>query len=302
MSKLRKHSKRLTVINNNRENKLVVKRAVKSEAYKLFKYIYTEWKHNSNMSFRIPRPVSYSRSEAVLKRTWIHGKKIMVVYFLTPECLSRVIYGIKPSIFAEKSAEFLAWLHSLQKLWAYKNTKELQQRHVTEMKTIVNKCFKSRLIDKNIAKNIECEINKTSEYDAWGPVSLIHGDFKTQNILIAEKNLAIIDFESLRYDFSYLDLSRFVSNVKLRSSKYPLTIESHINSFTSMFLKKYEKLSGKIDKRALSSCYLHTLLKELKTVLCTYSVTARSIKTAINNFLIRRDFNYLVKEILVEYD
>jgi Ser/Thr protein kinase RdoA (MazF antagonist) len=236
----------------------------------------------------------------VLERTWIQGKTITVVYFLTPESLSRIIYGMKPSVYVEKSAEFLAWLHSLKKSVNHENFKELQQRYVTEMKVIVDQCFKNRLIDSNIANKIVSEINKTSRYDTWGPMSLIHGDFKTQNILVDGKKIAIIDFESLRYDFSYLDLSRFIYNIKVRTNKYPYAMEHRINCFISMFLKHYEMLCGKINRRALASCYLQALLTELKSVLSTYSLTARSFKMVMSNFLIRRGFNYIVKEILVE--
>lgn len=297
MSGMRNTPNILESLTYKKGSKLVVKRGVKLEAYNLFEYIYSEWKRNSHASFQIPRPVSYIESEAMLERTWVKGKVVSVVYFLTPEKLSGIIYGIKPSVYVEKSAEFLAWLHNLKKALNQVDAKALQQRHVTEMKMIVNSCFESRLIDKNIANNIEYEINRTSGYDDWGPVSVIHGDFKTQNILIAEKNLAIIDFESTRYDFSYLDLTRFMYNVKVRSNKYPLAIESRIDCLASMFLKKYEKLCGKIDKRALASCNLRALLEELKTVLCSYPLKARNLKKSIRNFLNRSGLNYIVKEI-----
>ena len=297
MSGMRKTPDILESLTHKKGSKLVVKRGVKLEAYNLFKYIYSEWKRNSHVSFQIPRPVSYIESEAMLERTWVKGKGLSVVYFLTPEELSGIMYGIKPSVYVEKSAEFLAWLHNLKKALNHVDMETLQQRHVTEMKMIVDSCFESRLIDKNVANNIEYEINRTSGYGDWGPVSVIHGDFKTQNILIAEKNLAIIDFESTRYDFSYLDLARFMYNVKVRSNKYPLALQSRIDYFTSIFLKKYEKLCGKIDKRALVSCCLQALLEELRTVLCSYHLKARSPKKSIRNFLNRSGFNYIVKEI-----
>ena len=297
MSGMRNTPNILESSTHKKGSKLVVKRGVKLEAYNLFKYVYSEWKHNSHASFQIPRPLGYIESEAMLKRTWVKGKGVSVVYFLTPEKLSGIMYGIKPSVYVEKSAEFLAWLHNLKKALNQVDAKALQQRHVTEMKIIVNSCFESRLIDKNIANNIQYEINRTSRYDNWGPVSVIHGDFKTQNILIAERNLAIIDFESARYDFSYLDLTRFMYNVKVRSNKYPLAIESRTDRLTSMFLKKYEKLCGKTDKRALASCNLRALLEELKTVLYSYPLKARSLKKSIRNFLNRSGLNYIVKEI-----
>jgi len=297
MTKMRKHAEPSGVISHEGKGKLAVKRGVKLEVYNLFKYIYSEWERNSHVPFKIPRPVSYIASEAVLKTAWVKGKRPSVLYFLVPEKISRIAYGIKPSVYIEKSAEFLAWLHSLRKALNHVDAKALQRRHITEMKMIVNSCFESGLIHKNVANGVEYEINRISGYDDWGPISIIHGDFKTQNILIAEKNLAIIDFESTRYDFSYLDLARFMYNVKVRSNKYPFVIENRIDCFTSIFLRKYEKLRGKIDKGALASCSYQALLEELKTVLYSYSLGARSLKNGVRSFLNRSGLNYLIREI-----
>ena len=278
---------------------LVVKRRVKLEAYKIFESVYSEWRRDPHLSFQIPRPVTYRPSEAMLERTWVKGKRVLAIYFLMPKQLSGIIYGIEPSTYAEKSAEFLAWLHDLKKMSNRVNVKNLQRNYVTQMRKVVDSCLRSRLINESIANNIEYKINRISEYDGWGPVSLIHGDFKTQNVLIAGRNLAIIDFEGTRHDFSYLDLARFVCNIRLRSNKYPFVKENRIDFLTSTFVRKYEKMCGKIDKRAFLACYLRDLLEELKIILHSYSIKARGSKASVGNFLIRRQLDYLVKETLL---
>jgi len=276
---------------------LVVKRGVKLEAYKLFEKIYSEWKRNPHLHFEVPHPVTYTASEETLRRTRVKGKAVLVVYFLMPEQLSEIMYGIKPSVYVEKSAEFLAWLHTLGKAPNYMNVRELQHRHVTRMQTITESCLESHIISEDTACNIESEIKRISEIEDWGPTSIIHGDFNTRNILINRRNLAIIDFELTRHDYSYIDLARFVYNIKLRSNKYLPANENRLDFLASVFLKKYEKLHGNIDQRALVTCYFIELLEQLKTILDSTSMEISGLKGSISNSLIKRNLNYIVKQI-----
>ncbi|MFB0522428.1 MAG: phosphotransferase [Candidatus Bathyarchaeia archaeon] len=276
---------------------LVVKRGVKLEAYKLFEKIYSEWKRNSHLPFQIPHPVTYTASEETLERTRVKGKTVLVVYFLMPEQLSKIIYGITPSVYVEKSAEFLTWLHTLGKASNDMNVRELQHRHVTRMQTTANNCLESHIINEDTACNIESVIKRISGYEDWGPTSIVHGDFNTRNILINGRNLAIIDFELTRHDFSYIDLARFVYNIKLRSNKYLPANENRLDFLASVFLGKYERFRGNIDERALVTCYFIELLEQLKTVLNSTSMRTSGLKASISNFLIKRNLNYIVKQI-----
>jgi len=297
VSRMREHTERSEIVNHKRGSGLVAKRGVKLEAYEIFRTVYSEWKRNPRLSFQIACPVTYVPSEEMLERTWLEGKKALVIYFLTPEKLSRIVYGIKPSIYVEKSAEFLAWLHNLRKASRHIDVRALQRRHITQMKIIVNSCLESRLISENTADNIKHITDRISEHEGWGPVSIIHGDFNTHNVLIAKENLAIIDFEMTRYDFSYLDLARFVYNIKLRSNKYPFAKESRLNSLASIFLGKYQELCGEIDRKALVTCYFTELLEQLRRVLRSYSMKNPSLRESISSFLTRMNLDYIVKEI-----
>jgi len=283
-------------LKKRRRGMLVVEHGVNLEAYTLLRKIFSKWK-DSSAPFLLPRPLSYKESTATLERTWIKGKPVSVLYFLMPEPLSRIAYSMEPSIFVEKSAEFLAWLHNLEVKFNNPSLKALREGHVNKMQTIVDDCLKRQLIKRDVAEGIKSEVDRLFRHGEWGPVSIIHGDFKTQNVLITEKNIAIIDFDTTRYDFSYLDLARFAYNIKLRSNKYPLPLENRVEHWNFIFLRKYEELCGNANRTALKTCYFRALLEELKTVYISYSTKARSLKENVSFFLIRRNFNYIIKEL-----
>jgi len=268
------------------------------EAYNLFNSVYQQWKDYPNLPFQLPTPLNYKLPEATLERTWLEGKRTSAFYFLMPEKFSKHVYGIVPSLYVKESARFLTWLHSLKPRTNSIDSKMIQSGHVIWMREIVDRYLQERLIEEEKVEKIRVAIDMASRHEKWGPVSLIHGDFKTQNVLIRKGGLAIIDFESIRHDFSYLDLTRFISNIKLRVSKYFLFKESSINRLTSIFIKEYEETRGEIDKEALEACFLLSLTQELSVILESYLFKMRSPKKRISGYLIKRNLNYILKEIM----
>jgi len=278
----------------------VKKQRATLEAYNLFKSVYEEWRNNPSLSFQLPEPLKYDPAEKTLERTWLEGKRASASYFLLPESLSGYFYGVTPSQYVKEASDFLAWLHSLKPSAKHIDSEAIQSRYISWTKEVLDQCRREELIDEKNAKRIEDAIDIISKLRDWGPISIIHGDFKTQNVLIAKRGLAVIDFESIREDFSYLDLARFLSNIKLRVSKYRFFKESFINNLTTIFLRKHEETRGEIDKKALGACLLPSLTLELQATLSRYLDKRRSpsLPKRISLLLLKRNLNYVLKEIM----
>jgi len=278
---------------------MFVKKPITLEAYNLFKSVYEEWRNNPSLSFQLPEPLKYDPAEKASVKTWLEGKRASVSYFLLPEWLSGYFYGVTPSQYVKEASDFLLWLHSLKPATKHIDSEAIQSRYISWMKGVLDQCRHEDLIDEKNAEKIEEATDIISKLKGWGPISIIHGDFKTQNVLIAKRGLAVIDFESIRQDFSYLDLARFLSNIKLRVSKYRFFKESFINNLTTIFLGHYEETRGEIDKRALGACSLPSLTLELQAILGVYlnKKGISSLPKRISLFLLKRNVNYVLREI-----
>lgn len=267
------------------------------DAYKLFESVYREWKRNHSLSFQLPTPLEYRQSEELLETTWLEGKRASALYFLMPEELSGRIYGTTPSVYVKESAEFLAWLHGLEPSSRAPDLNALRERHARRIEEVVDRSLRERLIRREQAEEIREAMAALLKRQDWGPSSVVHGDFKTQNILIRKDGLSIIDFEWIRYDFSYVDLARFITNVRLRVSKYHVARESQTNRLASTFIGAYEKMRGRIGREALDACYLQGLIQELAVVLGSSPTEMTSLKQRIGGLFVRRSLACIVEEI-----